>query len=131
MDELIQRLVSGLGIDDGMAQQFLGVVLNLLKDNVDAAQFEQLMKLLPGAAALLQGASDSSGGGLLGGLADTLGKGIGGELGSAISGLGTLSDSGLDVSQFGQATEIFGNFIGEKGGGDLVSVVLDSLSGVK
>ncbi len=131
MDELIQRLVSGLGIDDGMAQQFLGAVLNLLKDNVDATQFEQLMGLIPGAAALLQGDADTSGGGLLGGLADSLGKSLGGDIGAAIDGLGAISDSGLNVDQFGQATEIFGSFIGEKGGGDLVSVVLDSLNAMK
>ena len=133
MEELIQRLVSGLGIDDGVANQFVGTVLNLLKENVDTAQFEQLMALLPGAAALLQGASDTSGsgGGLLGGLAGSIGKSLGGDLGSAIEGFGALSDTGLDPSQFGQATEIFGSFVNEKGGGDLASILLQSLSGMK
>lgn len=133
MEELIKRLVSGLGIDDGIANQFVGTVLTLLKENVDGAQFEQLMSLLPGAAALLQGAAGSSdsGGGLLGGLADSLGKSIGGDLGSAIGGLGALSETGLNPGQFGQATEIFGSFLNEKAGSDIASGLLNSLPGLK
>ncbi len=132
MEELIQRLVSGLGIDDGVANQFVGTVLSLLKENVETGQFEQLLSLLPGAEALLQGGGAGDGsGGLLGGLAGSLGKSLGGDLGDALSGLGALSESGLDASQFGQATEIFGSFVSEKGGGDLAAVVLQSLTGMK
>ena len=132
MEELIQRLVSSLGIDEGIANNFVGTVLNLLKENVDTAQFEQLLALLPGAAALLQGGQEAgSGGGLLGGLADTLGKSLGGDIGSTLSGLGALSDTGLDPSQFGQAAEVFGSFLQDKGAGDLASALLDALPGVK
>ena len=132
MEELIQRLMSSLGIDEGIANNFVGTALNLLKENVDPAQFEQLMSLLPGAAALLQGLQDTdSGGGLLGGLADSLGKSLGGDLGSTISGLGALSETGLDPSQFGQAAEVFGSFLQEKGAGDLASALLDALPGLK
>lgn len=133
MDELIQRLASGLDIDDGVANQFVGTILNLLKENVDTAQFEQLMKLLPGAAALLQGAIGGSdaGGGLLGGLAGSLGKSLGGDLGEAISGLGALSETGLSAGQLGQATDIFSSFVSERGGGDLATAIMESLPGMK
>jgi len=69
MDELIARLVADIGIDRAAAEKAVGVVLDFLVKEGPADKVQPLLAKLPGAEALMQqAASESGGGGLMGGV---------------------------------------------------------------
>ncbi len=80
MNELIQKLVDELGVDEAIAQQAIGLVLGALKDKVPAGLGDQLENILNGEddggitnqiEGMLSGAQE---GGLMNMLSGFLGK---------------------------------------------------------
>lgn len=130
MDQFIEMAAGKLGVDAGIVQKALGIVLNLIKDNADGSDFQSLLGSLPGAAALLdQGDGDSGGGGLLGAAAGALGGMMGGG-GASLGALAQLNETGLDGGQVGSLLELFKGYATEQGGSDLVGRLVASVPGL-
>ena len=60
--ELIQQLVSSLGVNEDQAKGGAGLLFNLAKDKLGSGDFQQLTNAIPGVQDLL-GAAPASGGG--------------------------------------------------------------------
>ena len=134
MEELIQRIVSSVGIDEGLAKTAIGMILNMFQQNGEAGAVASLMNAMPGsgdlasAAASAVPAEDGDGGGLgglLGAAAGMLGGG-----GPGMELVGQLTGAGLSIDQAkGVGGELM-NFATEKAGGDVVSQVVSSIPGL-
>ena len=113
--ELIQQLVSSLGVNEDQAKGGAGLLFNLAKDKLGAGDFQQITDKIPGVSDLLgaaptQSAAASAGGGLmgaLGGAAAALGAG---GLGDKLGGLGDLASLASGFSQLGLSSDMIGKF---------------------
>jgi len=114
--ELIQQLVSSLGINEDQAKGGAGLLFNLAKDKLGAGDFQQLTDKIPGISDLLgsapapSAAASASGGmmGALGGVAASLGAG---GLGDKLGGLGNLATLASGFSQLGLSSDMLGKFV--------------------
>jgi hypothetical protein len=123
MDELIGRIVSNLGIDEGLAQKCVGIILGFLQKEGPAAEVGQMFDAMPGAAELVaQHAGD--GGGLMGGLMGMMG-------GGGVMGLGQqLMGAGLSMGQMGDLGKELFAFGREKAGEDAMGAIVGSIPGL-
>ena len=114
--ELIQQLVSSLGVNEEQAKGGAGLLFNLAKDKLGAGDFQQLADNVPGVSDLLGAApapstAASAGGGMmgaLGGAAAALGAG---GLGDKLGGLGDLAGLASGFSQLGLGSDMVGKFV--------------------
>lgn len=114
--ELIQQLVSNLGVNEGQAKGGAGLLFNLAKDKLGAGEFQQLADKIPAVKDLLGAApapstAASAGGGMmgaLGGLASSLGAG---GLGGKMGGLENLANLASGFSQLGLSPDMIGKFV--------------------
>ena len=114
--ELIQQLVSNLGVNEEQAKGGAGLLFNLAKDKLGAGDFQQLTDKIPGVSDLLgaapaPSAAASTGGGMmgaLGGVAASLGAG---GLGDKMEGLGDLANLASGFSQLGLSSDMVGKFV--------------------
>lgn len=131
MEELIQRIVSNVGIDSELAKTAIGMIFNMFQKNGDAGAVASLMNALPGAGDLASAAAGatSGGGGGLGGMLGAAAGMLGG--GSpAMELVGQLTGAGLSIDQAkGVGSELM-NFATEKAGGDVVAQVASSIPGL-
>jgi hypothetical protein len=98
MQDLINRVVQNVGIDAGVAQPAIGVVLNLLKSVLPDGVVSSLMGAIPGADALMSAADSEAGsGGITGMLGGALSSVTGGSTGAVTKALGQLQGLGLDT----------------------------------
>lgn len=106
--ELIQQLVSGLGVNEDQAKGGAGLLFNLAKEKLGSGEFQQITNAVPGVTDLLKAAPESGGGmmGALGGATSALG-GLGGQMG----GLGKLAELAGGFSKLGLSTDMVGKFI--------------------
>jgi hypothetical protein len=142
MQDFINMAVSQLGINEGQARSATGGVLGMLQGQMGGGDFQKLVGMLPGAQELLKGATGAgaaaeSGGGIGGALGGLLGGGSGSGLAGMVSGLlggdkgggvnqllGLLGNSGLSGDKAGGFLKLFLDYVGGKGGGDLLKGVL-------
>ena len=97
MQDLINRVVQNVGIDAGVAQPAIGVVLNLFKSVLPYGGVSPLMGAIPGADALMSAADRQAGsGGITGMLGGALSSVTGGSTGAVTKALGQLQ--GLDTN---------------------------------
>ncbi len=123
MNELINQLVSQLGVQEGQAKGGAGLLLRLAQDKL-GGDFGKIAAALPGVQEMI-GAAPASGGAakLLGGLAGALGGGKAGDLASLAAGFSQLK---LDPAMIGKFVPIILSFVQSKGGADIAKL----LSGV-
>ena len=113
--ELINQLVSSLGVNEDQAKGGAGLLFNLAKDKLGAGEFQQIADKVPGVSALLGAApapssTASAGGGMmgaLGGAAAALGAS---GLGDTLDGLGDLPGLASGFSQLGLSSDMVGKF---------------------
>jgi hypothetical protein len=124
MEELINRIVSNVGIDAGLAQKCVGLILGFLQKEGPAAEVGQMFDAMPGAAELAAEHAESGGGGLMGGLMGMMG-------GGGVMGLGQkLMGAGLSMGQMGDlGKEVFA-FGREKAGEDAMGAIVGSIPGL-
>jgi hypothetical protein len=114
--ELIQQLVSSLGVNEDQAKGGAGLLFNLAKEKLGTGDFQQLADNIPGITDLLGAApapstAASAGGGLmgaLGGVAASLGAG---GLGGKMEGLGNLANLASGFSQLGLSSDMVAKFV--------------------
>jgi hypothetical protein len=123
MEELIGRITAAAGIDAGLAQKAVGMILNFLKKEGPAAEVGQLVEALPGAEALM--AANTGGGGLMGGLAGMM-PGGGGVMGLGAS----LMGAGLSMGQVQSVSKEMFAFGREKAGEDAMGAIVGAIPGL-
>lgn len=124
MEELIQRIVANLGIDQALAEKSVGIILGFLQKEGPAAEVGQMFDAMPGAADLVAQHAGGGGGGMLGGLMNMVG-------GGGIMGLGQqLMGAGLSMGQMGDLGKELFAFGREKAGEDAMGAIVGQIPGL-
>ena len=118
--ELIQQLVSNLGVTEDQAKGGAGMLFNLAKEKLEAGDFQQIADKIPGVNDLMSAAPESGGGvmGALGGIASAMGGKAEG-LGNLANLAGGFSKLGLDSNMVGQFIPVVLSFVQNQGGDGL------------
>ncbi|MCG7955172.1 MAG: DUF2780 domain-containing protein [Candidatus Thiodiazotropha endolucinida] len=127
--ELVQQLVSGAGVSQEQAEGGAGLLFGLVKDQLSSGDFSQVSSAIPGIESLIDAApSEDSGGlgGLLGGVASTIGGDQLGNMASLASGFSKLD---LDAGMIGKFVPIVLSFLQSQGGDGLSDLVAKVLQG--
>ena len=114
MDELIERLVSDVGVERPAAATAIGIILDFLAKEGPADKMQQLLAKLPGAEALMQKAANQGGGGM------------GGVMGAGMS----MMSAGLSMGQVQDVTREFIAFARQKVGEDAVGEIVGAIPGL-
>jgi hypothetical protein len=116
MDELIGRLVADIGIDRTTAEKAVGIILDFLVKEGPADKVQPILAKLPGAQALIdKAASESGGGGLMGGV---MGAGM------------AMMSAGLSMGQVQSVTRSVIAYTREKAGEDAVGEIVAAIPGL-
>lgn len=124
MDELISRIMTASGLDEGLARKAIGIILAFLQKEGPAAEIEQLMSALPGAQELANAANGGKGGlmGMVGGL-------MGGGGGVMALG-GQLMGAGLSMGQIQSVSKEMFAVGREKAGEDAMGAIVGAIPGL-
>ena len=129
--ELIQTLMSNLGIKEDQAKGGAGLLFNFAKEKLGAGDFQQIADKVPGITDLMNQAPKYEGGGgggmmgALGGLASAFGGSAGGI--GALAGLaGGFSQLGLDSSMTSKFVPTVLSYV-QSQGGDSVKGLLEKV----
>jgi len=136
MQDLVNSLVSQLGVTPSQAQSGAGAIFKAAQDRLGTGQFDQLLGNIPGVKVLLGHApATSSGGGLGGGLGGMLGglASMAGKLGASsdvVQGaqlLSAFSSLGLNKDMLMKFIPVVLQFLESQGGQALVTRVRAAL----
>jgi hypothetical protein len=122
MEELVQRIVSNVGVDDATARGAVRVILSFLYQEGDREKVVALSERIPGSDAFINTSEDDSMG-TLGGLGGMMG-------GGAMAVLGKLQGLGLGMGQIQGVTQETVNFAREQAGRDIVDDIVASIPGL-
>jgi hypothetical protein len=124
MQELITRIVNNVGIDQGLAEKSVGIILGFLQKEGPPAEVGQMFEAMPGAADLVAQHAGGGGGGMLGGLMGMMG-------GGGIMGLGQqLMGAGLSMGQMGDLGKELFAYGREKAGEDAMGAIVGAIPGL-
>ena len=116
MDELVARVVAGVGIDQSIAERAVGIIFDFLATEGPADRVQNLFARLPGSAEAAAAAhGEDGGGGMFGGV-----MGVGSRLMAA----------GLGMSDIQGVTRELIAFAREKAGSDDVDAVVAAIPGL-
>ena len=118
MEELIQRIVARVGVDEAVANSAVSLILSFLHKEGPSDKVEQLAGQI-GADDLLGQAGGDTGSMLAGMLG-----------GGAMAILGELQGLGLDMGEIQGVTRETISFAKEKGGEDLVNEIVAAIPGL-
>ncbi|WP_420332801.1 DUF2780 domain-containing protein [Roseibium sp.] len=126
MEELINRIMAAAGIDQELATNAVGIILNFLNKEGPEDKMQLIFDALPGAADLVSAReSAGSGGGLLGGLGSMMGGSMG-----AMGALSELNSAGLDMGGVQSVVKELVSYAKEKAGDDVVDEVISQIPGL-
>lgn len=112
VNELIQQLTAGLGIQENQARGGVGLLFKVAQQKLAAGDFSELAKALPGVQCMIQQAPETGGGAkLLGGLASALGGGKAADLATLAGGFSKL---GIDAATARRFVPIVTQFLGAR-----------------
>ena len=126
MNELVTRVADAVGIDAGLAEKAIGMMLGFLQREAADGPVARMIEAIPGASDLVaQYNGEGAGGGLLGGLMSAIGGGGG------VMALGQqLMSEGLGMGEItGLARETMA-VAREHAGPDVVDEVVASVPGL-
>ncbi len=124
MEELISRVAAVAGIDAGLAQKAVGMIMGFLKKEAPADSFAALANAIPGAADAAAAGSAGGGGGLMGGLMGMMG-------GGGVMGLGAqMMGAGLSMGQIQSISKEVFAFGREKAGEDTMGQIVGAIPGL-
>ena len=118
MDELIDRLVVGCGVERTTAEKAIGIILGFLRQEGPPDKVQMLLDKMPGADRLAASAGTSQGSGGM--------FGMGGIMGAA----NQLMAAGLTMGQVQSVTREVVAFAREKAGEDTVGEVVGAIPGL-
>lgn len=118
MEELIQRIIAKVGIDESVAKSAVSVIMSFLHKEGPSDKVEQLAAKIGGEDMLGSAGDDAD---------STLGGMMGG---GAMAVLGELQGLGLDMGEIQGVTQETISFAKEKGGEDLVNDIVSAIPGL-
>lgn len=132
--ELVQHLVSSLGIQEEQAKGGAGLIMQMAKSKLEDHEFAQIAQAIPGVSDLLETApAETKGGGLLGALGG-MAAGLGGNAGGAASNVTNMiglaagfSKLGMDPSMISKFMPTILSFAQTKAGGQVVGLLSKAL----
>lgn len=122
MEELITRIVSKVGVDEGTARTAVRIVFSFLYEQGDRGMMATLADAIPGAAEYIDTSNEDSSA-TLGGLGGLMG-------GGAMEVLGKLQSLGLGMGQIQGVTQETVGFAREKAGDEVVDAIVASIPGL-
>lgn len=122
--EIIQNLVSQLGVSEDQAMGGAGLLFKKVQEHLSSQDFSEVMSALPEVSELIN-AAPSEGGGLMG----MLGQVVGGKAGDLADLASGFSKLGLDVNMIQQFVPIILSFVQQKGGAGVASILQQVLKG--
>lgn len=123
MEELISRIMSAAGIDEDLAKNAVGIILNFLSKEGPEDKMQLIFDALPGTAELVAARQEAgTGGGLLGGL----GNMMGGKMGAMVA-LSELNSAGLDMGGIQSVVKELVSYAKETAGDDVVDEVISQI----
>lgn len=117
MDELVDRLVTAVGVERPVADKAIGIILAFLVKEGPADKVKALLDAMPGAEVVAARAG-AQGGGLLGGMGGLMGAGT------------QLMAAGLSMGQVQSVTREVIAYAREKAGEDKVGEVVAAIPGL-
>lgn len=127
MNELISLLTGQLGVDEGQAKGGAGLLFKLAQEKLGGLDFQKIKDAVPDVDEMMSAAPEGGGaGGLLGGLASSLGAGDLGNLAELAGGFKSLN---LDTDMIAKFLPIVLSFVQGKGGDSLKSLLAKVLGG--
>ena len=129
MQDLVATISKNLGIDSGIVEKAIGIILKMLKDNGLDEKIAPILEQLPGSEELINKApepSSSSGGG---GLMAAVGGLMGG--GGLMETVGQLQNIGLDMNQSQGVAKELVNYTSDKVGSDTLKDALKGIPGME
>lgn len=125
MEELINRIVAASGVGEEQAREAIAIILKFLNKDGPQEQMQQIFDALPGARELVAEREGKGGGGLLGGLGNMMGGGMG-----AMAALNELTSAGLDMGEVQSVTRELVAYAKEKAGDEVVDEVVSQIPGL-
>lgn len=127
MNELIQQLVSQLGVNPDQAKGGAGLLFKMVQSKL-GGDFSKVAQAMPEVTGLIKAAPAEGGASkLLGGLASAIGGGKAGGLANLASLAGGFSQLKLDPGMVGKFVPVVLSFIQGKFGKDVVGLVAGAL----
>lgn len=124
--ELLNQIVSTLGVSQDQAAGGTGLLMKLVKDNLDGGDFQHLLGEAPQLEGLLERAPET-GGGLLG-MAGGLLSGLGNDKLAGLAEIaGGLQKLGLEKETLVQFVPLVMQYFQQQGKGDLASLIQKGL----
>lgn len=124
--ELVQMLMSQLGISEEQARGGAGLLFKMAKEKLGSGDFSQVADAVPDVENLMSSAPEAGGVlGALGGLASSLGGGAG-QLGNLAGLAGGFKNLNLDSGMIGKFIPVLMSFVQSKGG-DAVKGMLEKV----
>lgn len=130
--ELIEQLVSQLGVTNEQAEGGAGALMKMAQEKLGADDFSQVSNLIPGLEDLIgkaptaEPAGDDSGGlmGTIGGMADAVGLGGVADKLDDLAGLTSVFEKlGLDSGMISKFVSTVMEFLQSKGGESVVAIL--------
>ena len=127
--DLINQLVSDLGVSEEQAKGGAGMLFKLAKDKLSGDEFGQIADKVSGLDDMVSAAPDAAGGGLMGAVGGLMSKMGGGssDLGALANLTGGFDKLGLDSGMVGKFVPVVLDFVRNQGGdsvGNLLKGVL-------
>lgn len=118
--DLINQLVSTLGVSEPQAKGGAGLLFKLAQEKLSGPEFAQVRDQLPGIGGMVAAAPSATGGGgglmgAVGGLMGSMG-GSAGKLGALAGLAGGFDELGLDAGMVGKFVPIVLDFARSEGG---------------
>jgi hypothetical protein len=127
--DLINQLVSNLGVSEDQAKGGAGMLFKLAQDKLSGGEFAEITDKVSGVDDMLSAAPAAAGGGLMGavgGLMSKMGGGAG-DLGALANLAGGFDKLGMDSDMIGKFVPVVLDFARNQGGdtvGNLLKGVL-------
>jgi len=117
MSDLVDRVVTDVGIDRGIAERAVGIILDFLSKEGPADNVRSLLARLPDHQTLI--ATAESDGGILAGMGGIMGVGA------------KLMGCGLDVGQIQNVVRSLALYCSEKGGQAELEAIAAAIPGLR
>lgn len=128
--DLINQLVSSLGVSEAQAKGGAGMLFKLAQDKLSGGEFAQIADKVSGVDDMIGAAPAAGDGGVMGALGGMLSSfgGGSGALGSLASLAGGFGKLGLDSSMVGKFVPVVLDFVRTQGGDTVANLLKGVLS---
>lgn len=128
--DLINQLVSNLGISEGQAKGGAGMLFKLAQEKLSGGEFAQIAENVSGVDDMIAAAPATGGGGLMGAVGGALSSfgGGSGQLGALASLAGGFDKLGLDSGMIGKFVPVVLDYVRNQGGDTVANLLKGVLS---